>query len=256
MSKKSKEYLSKNITYEEESDDNSLDDKEQGEDNTDKFQKSKDVSMEDLLALQDKIGTKAFTKRIIKMKKERMKPEKKCQANTYKRANKNCPLEAPLQRKCVPIMRSFAPKTSTKVKHKTAFRDPRFDDLSGKLDSIAWKKNYQFLLNLRKREKNLLVKELKKQKNPKKCEQLKLAIQRMSNQEREIKKREQERMIKKQQRDEAIALMKEGYKPRFIKHKENKLAHKISHFEELTKNNKLEKYLQRKEKKLKKKEFS
>ncbi|KAL7631020.1 UNVERIFIED_CONTAM: hypothetical protein RMT77_018694 [Armadillidium vulgare] len=206
------------------------------------------MSMEELLAMQEKIGVKAFSKKILNTKQSSLKkPNNNNKEKNFKRANKNRPRELPLQRKPARKMNYIdkeKPLTSNQI-----IRDPRFDDLSGKLDIIAWKKNFQFLEEERMQEINILKKALKKEKHSEKQSKLKETIQRMENQNRERDKMNQERELKREERKMAISSMKEGRAPRYTSRKEKYLKMKMSQFDQLKSNDKVEKYLKRKEKK-------
>ncbi|MCL4124772.1 UNVERIFIED_CONTAM: hypothetical protein GTU68_024503 [Idotea baltica] len=207
----------------------------------------KEMSMEELLALQEQIGVKAFSAKLMKTKKENKKKM------SYKRQNKNRPIEMPLQRRPAPKYKSFS---AQKVAPKSSIsRDPRFDDLSGKLDVFAWKKNYDFISNKRSQEVKLLKKQLKKEKDPSKIEEIEKVIQRMKNQEREQIKLNKVRDQKKQLREETIASLKAGKAPKYTSKKESALELKMSHFNQLKNDNKVNKYIKRKEKKNRTKEF-
>merc|ERR1712240_973804 len=113
------------------------------------------MTMEELLKLQEEIGTKAFKEKVLNSNK---KP--KIENNSYKRANKNRPREMPMMRKSAPRMNFLEPEK--KVSKKIS-RDPRFDDLSGTLNMKTWQKKYGFITEKRKKEKEVLKQELKKE---------------------------------------------------------------------------------------------
>lgn len=225
------------------------------------------MTMQELLKLQEDMGTKAFRNKVLKKgggivgnggssagKSGTSKPATK-QGGTktvLKRANKNRPVEVPMMRRAAPRLATLDPGHSTK---RMIIRDPRFDDLSGDLNLKSWQENYGFLRETRKKEKELLKKELKTEQDPEKKARMKSIIQRMENQERERARKEKEREVRQQERQEQREALRQGKKPKFMSNKERKLLVKAAHFEDLKKGNKLEKYLERKEKRLKAKEM-
>lgn len=214
------------------------------------------MSMEELLKLQENIGTKAFNQKVLKVgeasssrKNEGFeKPERK----KFKRANKNRPREVPMMRRAAPRLQSLDPKEKVK---KRATRDPRFDDLSGKLNIKSWQENYKFLRETRKKEKEILKEELKTQEDPVKKKKMKAIIQRMENQEREQAKREKEKELEQMDKQRQKEALMRGEKPRYMSNKEKKLLLKAAQFEKLKKGNRVDKYLERKEKRLRVKEL-
>ncbi|KAK7066155.1 hypothetical protein SK128_015297 [Halocaridina rubra] len=201
------------------------------------------MTMEELLKLQDKIGTRAFRDRVLKVEKPEAKTEIK---KSYKRLNKNRPSEMPLMRKTAPRLKLYS---SGKRVKEVIHRDPRFDDLSGKLSMNLWDKQYSFLKELRRKDMETLRKAFSQVKSKDKKSKIKLMLQRMENQEREHKKREQEQEIKSLERKQQREAYREGEKPKFMSNKVKKAMLKAKHFEELKKANKVDKYLERKEKK-------
>jgi len=198
------------------------------------------MSMEELLKLQEEIGTKAFKEKVLNPVKRH-----KNEVQSFKRANKNRPREVPMMRKAAPRMNFLEPE---KKIGKKISRDPRFDDLSGTLNIKSWQKKYGFIVEKRKQEKELLKKELMKEKDPEQKEKLKSIIQRMENQERERAKRERDESVLNIERDQQIENLKEGKKPRFMTKSEKKLLLKAAHFEQLKKENRVDKYMEKKEK--------
>lgn len=236
------------------------DDGESDEDN--EGQNYQGMTMQELLKLQEEIGTKAFQQKVLKKgggimaagKSSSSKPtQKKTKSKpVLQRVTKNRPVEVPMMRHAAPRLATLDPGRSSK---RMIVRDPRFDDLSGNLNLKAWQENYSFLKETRKKEKEVLKKELKAEQDPEKKRRMKSIIQRMENQEREQARREKEREVRREERQEQRDALRQGRKPKFVSNKERKLLVKAAHFEDLKKGNKLEKYLERKEKRLKAKEM-
>ncbi len=234
---------------------------DQQDDEDSEAQNYQGMTMQELLKLQQDMGTKAFRSKVLEKGGgivgkigSNSKPNGKRSGGktVLKRANKNRPVEVPMMRCAAPRLATLDPGRSTKRK---IVRDPRFDDLSGNLNLRGWQENYAFLKEMRKKEKELLKKELMEEQDPEQKCRMKSIIQRMENQERERAKKEKEREVKRQERQDQREALRQGRKPKFLSNKERKLLVKAAHFEELKKGNKLEKYLERKEKRLKAKEM-
>lgn len=244
-------------------DDESDDQEDDVEDDADsEGQNYQGMTMQELLKLQEEIGTKAFQQKVLKkgggiMAAGKISSSKPTVMKTkskpvLQRVTKNRPVEMPMMRHAAPRLATLDPGRSSK---RMIVRDPRFDDLSGNLNLKAWQENYGFLKETRKKEKEVLKKELKAEQDPEKKRRMKSIIQRMENQEREQARREKEREVKREERQEQRDALRQGRKPKFVSNKERKLLVKAAHFEDLKKGNKLEKYLERKEKRLKAKEM-
>lgn len=243
--------------HEDQSSDSEDQDVSEGENEGQNYQ---GMSMQELLKLQEDMGTKAFRNKVLKkgggivskssnLNKPTVKQGRK---TVLKQASKNRPVEVPMMRHAAPRMATLDPGHSSK---RMIIRDPRFDDLSGNLNLKAWQENYSFLRETRKKEKEVLKKELKAEQDSEKKHRIKSIIQRMENQERERTRREKEQEVKRQERQKQREALRQGRKLKFMSNKEQKLLVKAAHFEDLKKSNKLEKYLERKEKRLKAKEM-
>ncbi|XP_076030214.1 ribosomal RNA processing protein 36 homolog [Oratosquilla oratoria] len=208
------------------------------------------MSMEQLLQLQEEIGTKAFKKKVLDSSGTSSSTEKS-EKRKLKRANKNRPREVPMIRRAAPLMKGLEPGKYTQRKIK---RDPRFDDLSGNLQLKIWKNNYSFLRDTRQKEKEVLKKELKEEGDPDRIKKLKETIQRMDNQEREQAAKDKQEALRRQEREKQIEALRQGNKPYFVSASERKMKMKAEQYENLKKTNKLDKYMEKQERKIRKKE--
>ncbi|CAL8329344.1 unnamed protein product [Merluccius merluccius] len=193
------------------------------------------MSFEDILKLQQKVGTKAYNK-IAHGNSDAPRPQR-----APKRLNKNRPIEISSKRS-VPFLREVVP-----VK-KSVRRDPRFDDLSGEYKPEIFEKTYSFIKDIKHTEKESVKKMLKKSHGATKKEQLKSLVMRMENQERERRKQEVQREkdleFKRKQKAQAV----QGLQPFFLsKGQQNKLQ-LAEKYEQLKRSGKLENFLTKKRK--------
>lgn len=135
------------------------------------------MCFEDLQKLKNEMGAKLYNKTVYGTKKPQ---------TDFKRANKNRPREISSKR---PLKlgnnNNNSAAVAVTVKKQEVPRDPRFDPLCGEFDKATFTKNYNFINDLRKREKNQLEKELNTAKEIDKKKNLKHVIQRLDNQIRE-----------------------------------------------------------------------
>ncbi|XP_013885379.1 ribosomal RNA processing protein 36 homolog [Austrofundulus limnaeus] len=193
------------------------------------------MSFEEIMKLQNQVGTKVYNEVAYGSKKSQRGSKKK-------RLNKNRPVEMSAK-KPTPLLRQVVP-----VK-KSTMRDPRFDDLSGEYKPEIFETTYKFINEIKHKEKEIVQKRLMKMKknNPKK-EKLHLLLKRLENQERERlsreKQRDRELQFKRQQRERA----NHGDAPFFLKKSDKKKLQLADKYLELKKRGKLETFLSKKRK--------
>ncbi|OXB74332.1 UNVERIFIED_CONTAM: hypothetical protein H355_006861 [Colinus virginianus] len=145
-------------------------------------------------------------------------------------------------KKPVPFLRQVVSVT------KQVHRDPRFDDLSGEYNPEIFMKTYSFLDTIKKQEKEMVQKQLKKCRNVEQKEKLQQLLNRMTQQEqaqkKQQKRRERELALKRQQRE----LAKQGKKPFFLKNSDKRKLELAEKYAELKRSGKLESFLNKKRK--------
>uniref|UniRef100_A0A3B5APE2 rRNA biogenesis protein RRP36 n=1 Tax=Stegastes partitus TaxID=144197 RepID=A0A3B5APE2_9TELE len=221
---------------EEEVEEEEEEDEEEDEDPEDAELSS--MSFEDIMALQNKVGTKVYNQVAYGSNKSRETSKKK-------RLNKNRPMEISAK-KPAPFLRQVVPV------RKPTLRDPRFDDLSGEYKPEIFEKTYKFINDIRHREKEvreIVKKQLKKTKNNNsRKEKLQFLLKRMENQERARKSREQQRERELQFRREQRERANQGAQPFFLKKSEKKKLQLAEKYQELKKSGKLDSFLSKKRK--------
>ncbi|AWP05018.1 putative ribosomal RNA processing protein 36 -like [Scophthalmus maximus] len=193
------------------------------------------MSFEDVMKLQNKVGTKVYNEVAYGNNEKR-------QSSKKKRLNKNRPTEISAKRPA-PFLRQVVPV------RKPTLRDPRFDDLSGEYKPEIFEKTYRFVQDIKQREKEIVVKQLKRKKTSnQRKEKLQFLLKRMENQERarksEEQRRERELQLKRQQRERA----NQGARPFFLKKSEQKKLQLAEKYQDLKKSGKLENFLSKKRK--------
>ncbi|KAK7930445.1 hypothetical protein WMY93_006840 [Mugilogobius chulae] len=195
------------------------------------------MSFEDVLKLQNKVGTKVYNK----VKHDSGSGSEPSTSGKRKRLNKNRPMEVSAKRPVSFLRQVVSVKKST-------LRDPRFDDLSGEYKADIFEKTYGFINDIKHREKEVIKKKLNKSKSQRKKEELQFLVKRMENQERARLSREQQRNkeleFKRKQRQRA----NEGQAPLYLKNSERKKLQLLEKYEDLKKSGKLENFLSKKRK--------
>uniref|UniRef100_A0A3P9I7A8 rRNA biogenesis protein RRP36 n=1 Tax=Oryzias latipes TaxID=8090 RepID=A0A3P9I7A8_ORYLA len=193
------------------------------------------MSFEEILKLQNKVGTKVYNEVAYDGGGKSQRSSKK------KRLNKNRPTEISAK-KPAPFLRQVVP-----IK-KPVVRDPRFDDLSGEYKPEIYEQTYKFINDIKHREKEIIQKKLKKTKNNNQKEKLQFLLKRLENQERarqnREKQRERELQFKREQRERAD----QGARPFFLKKSDKKKLELAEKYQDLKKSGKLDKFLSKKRK--------
>lgn len=193
------------------------------------------MSFEEIMKLQNKVGTKAYNKIAYGATKTQKKTE------PMKRLNKHKPQEISAK-KHVPFLRKVVP-----VKKRIS-RDPRFDDLSGEYKPEIFNKTYRFINDIREKETKIVRKKLKKAKSDSRKEELKALLKRMENQQRARQRQEQEKEKELQFKRKQRELVGQGHKPFYLKKSDMKKLELAEKYSELKKSGKLENFLSKKRK--------
>uniref|UniRef100_A0A8C7ZLX1 rRNA biogenesis protein RRP36 n=1 Tax=Oryzias sinensis TaxID=183150 RepID=A0A8C7ZLX1_9TELE len=195
------------------------------------------MSFEEILKLQNKVGTKVYNEVAYNGGGKSQRSSKK------KRLNKNRPMEISAK-KPAPFLRQVVP-----IK-KPVVRDPRFDDLSGEYKPEIYEQTYKFINDIKHREKEVRPpsKKLKKTKKNNQKEKLQFLLKRLENQERarqnREKQRERELQFKREQRERAD----QGARPFFLKKSDKKKLELAEKYQDLKKSGKLDTFLSKKRK--------
>ncbi|XP_042305029.1 ribosomal RNA processing protein 36 homolog [Sceloporus undulatus] len=219
-----------------EGDEDSKEKRDQTSSKTDLTKELSSMSFEEILQLRNQVGMKAYQR----MTSEKRAPSSK-KPEKRQWPSKDRPLEISAKK---PV--SFLRKVVL-VKKKVP-RDPRFDDLSGEYKPEVFEKTYGFLNDIRKKEKEIVQKQLKKSKNVDQQTKLQQLLKRMTQQEvahRKIQEeRERDLAFKKEQRE----LAKQGKKPFYLKKSDKQKWELAEKYKELKRSGKLESFLSKKRK--------
>ncbi|XP_061002726.1 kelch domain-containing protein 3 isoform X2 [Dama dama] len=195
------------------------------------------MSFEELLELQSQVGTKAYKQLVTgsSTKKQSSRPPvpKACVADKHRPLEMSAKVRVPFLRQVVPVSKKVA-------------RDPRFDDLSGEYNPEVFDKTYQFLDDIRAREKELVKKQLKKRRSGEEHEKLQQLLQRMEQQEMAQKERKRQQELRLALKQERRAQAQQGRRPYFLKKSEQRQLVLAEKFKELKRSKKLESFLSRK----------
>ena len=198
------------------------------------------MSIEEILELKEKIGSKMFDKELGFSKPSTSKDK-------FRRENKNRPRMEPISKR--PMRKKPIDNIPVKPSNKKEIRDPRFDSMCGEFDEKIFKASYKFVDDIKSKELVELKKQLKDEEDPEKVSQLKYLIQRMENQAREKTKISKQKEAAKEEKQKNRELAREGKAPVFVSKAERKNKELVDKFEELKSSGKIDSYLKKKAKK-------
>uniref|UniRef100_A0A1I7ZAJ5 rRNA biogenesis protein RRP36 n=1 Tax=Steinernema glaseri TaxID=37863 RepID=A0A1I7ZAJ5_9BILA len=210
--------------------------------------------------LQQKLGLKLFQKMMHgdpkaeeRERKREEEDEEETPENKFKRENRMRPREVSCK-KPVSVYRNVYGE-NTRVGRKKGF-DPRFDARCGEFDAEEHEKDFGFLDGIRKNEKEILKKEYNqvRKEDPEKAARLKKAILAMENREKSRKEVAMKREVIEEIRETNIERMNQGIKPIYVSNGEVKRRQLEKKFQSLKKGGKLKKYMERKAKKVDRKD--
>nr|XP_058162743.1 kelch domain-containing protein 3 [Dasypus novemcinctus] len=195
------------------------------------------MSFEELLELQSQVGNKT-DKHLVAGNSTRKQGSKApvqnaCVADRHRPLEMSAKVRVPYLRQVIPISKKVA-------------RDPRFDDLSGEYNPEVFDKTYQFLNDIRAKEKEILKKQLKKHRSGEEHEKLQQLLQRMEQQEMAQLERKQQQELRLALKQKRRAQAQQGHRPYFLKKSEQRQLALAEKFKELKRSKKLESFLSQK----------
>ncbi|XP_039268188.2 ribosomal RNA processing protein 36 homolog [Styela clava] len=181
------------------------------------------MSMEEMMKLREKLGSKVFDKKFISRNKNKESGNSKddnkqsgsnSTSKNFSRINKNRPQEVSSKR---PVGRYSRRKGDQET------RDPRFDEICGsKFNQDVFDARFSFLSDVRGKEKKILDKKFNRAKTSEEKRKIKLLLNRMNNQEREKLKRNEEKLVIQKWRKEEKGKVSQGKRPYFLKDSDKK----------------------------------
>jgi ribosomal RNA-processing protein 36 len=201
------------------------------------------VSFEKLAEIQSKVGMKEFHKNfrrsgseaeqtkpentngdtVIKGTKGERTPKKR---DSMKRDAKNRPMEMSSKR-AVGRYRDVVETPGTKR------RDPRFDQMSGKLNQDLFEKSYGFLDKYKQDEEQMLKAQMLKEKDPEEKLKLQNILMRMVSVRTATTEAKRKQSIKRDRKRTEQELVKEGKQPFYLKKSDQKKLELIDKFKQL-----------------------
>lgn len=127
-------------------------------------------------------------------------------------------------------------------------RDPRFDDLSGELNMEMFERSYKFVDDMKKAEKQKIVKALGKEKNPQRKDELQKLSSRLEEDEKRKVSIEERRKRDKAWKSSQTTSVVNGKKAYFLKKSDRRKLELAEKFRALKSSGQLDSYLAKKRK--------
>ncbi|KAH8293701.1 hypothetical protein KR054_003290, partial [Drosophila jambulina] len=205
----------------------------------------KGMTFEEIMKLKEELGAKVYKEAVLgagTASRSNKKPKTK---TDLKRLNKNRPREMSSRRQ-VPFLGA---EHRAERKKTAELRDPRFDEKSGTYNAETFKKNYQFVTQIRDREVGQLKKQLDEVEDDQEKHKIKHTMQRLINKNVEDRKWQQKQKQLKKERDNIQKKHNKGELPHYLTKKERRAKELVAQFEQLKNTGKLNKHLEKRRKK-------
>ncbi|CAB3396700.1 unnamed protein product [Caenorhabditis bovis] len=232
------------------------DDKSESEDDDDDAERDKfreelaNMPLGKLKEMKEKLGIKLFNKTYFGVsKEEKERNAKKKEEQKMKKRGAHRPREISSKRP-VSAFRNIYKDHEMPAKKKKW--DPRFDQRAGEFKELCFENNYKFLDEIRSKEIEEIRSEHKmaeEEGDERKASRLKNTLQKMENRERSRAEKARQAETRRELHEENIQRMLRGEAPIFKTKAQVRRIDMEKKYDELKKDNKLDKYLQRKAKK-------
>ncbi|KAH8247500.1 hypothetical protein KR038_005232, partial [Drosophila bunnanda] len=222
----------------------------------------KGMTFEEIMKLKEELGAKVYKEAVLGGSSSRANKKPKTKTD-LKRLNKNRPREMSSRRQ-VPFLGA---EHRAERKKAAELRDPRFDEKSGTYNAETFKKNYEFVTQIRDKEVGQLKKQLDEVQNDEEKHKIKHTMQRLINKNVEDKKWQQKQKQLKKERDNIQKKHNKGELPHYLTKseflyiltpsltkvylptEERRAQELVAKFEQLKSTGKLNKYLEKRRKK-------
>lgn len=215
-------------------------------------QDAKKISFEKLLQLQEQMGRNEFNEGVFGISTKRRNAELqsvkriKTERKDIKRGKKQFnnddndgpPIEMSSKR---PVPFLGTPRISLRQQKKQQFRDPRFDARCGDYNGAKFRRNFDFVYGMKEKEIGRLRRQMRETEDEQEKEQIKIVLQRLTEQVKQHKKEtaEIEKTLAEKQEAEL-----EGKRPQFMKRSDKRMSALVDQYVALKEKGSLEKHLE------------
>ncbi|CAF3797811.1 unnamed protein product [Rotaria sordida] len=217
------------------------------------------VSLRDMLEIQERLGTKNFTK-ALQNDEEVEKDKDDDNEQTINETKKSTTLNKKILNQ--PISKSEPIEMSSKrrpskrdqvpvhMRGKKRIVDPRFNEQFGDYDAKEFRQSYHFITDMRRKELNELKKQLKGCQDPNEKMKLKTVINRLKSQVKNVDDLDRVEKISKDIQEKSEQLANDGESTPYITKEVRKVMKLATTYTDLKNTGRIDAYLSKKRKRL------
>jgi ribosomal RNA-processing protein 36 len=212
------------------------------------------VSLRDMLEIQERLGTKNFTKALQNEKEdeddeqpidETKKPITINKKLSNERASKSEPIEISSKRQPRKLDR-----VPVHLRGKRKIVDPRFNEQFGEYDAKEFRQSYNFITDMRRQELKELRKQLKTCEDPMEKTKLKTVINRLKSQVKNVDDLNRVEKISKDIQEKSEKLANHGESTPYITKEVRNVMKLATTYTDLKNTGRIDAYLNKKRKRL------
>lgn len=225
-----------------------------------------DIPLGELKDLKDKIGLKRYNEALFGKSRNKIETidkfddsveakKNKTNQGDNKRPTKKKQIEKKSKLKSEPEeisskkrLTGKRPRVVVPRNNKRSVRDPRFSELSGKLNEDLFEKSYAFVRDMKDKEYEMVKKKLRKVRNEDQREKLLRLKQKYDSDLTREREKQIKRETMKKRREEEIEKVKQGKKAFYLKNSHQKKIELADKFRELKSTGRLDSYMKNKRK--------
>ncbi|CAF3453943.1 unnamed protein product [Rotaria socialis] len=218
------------------------------------------VSLRDMLEIQERLGTKNFTK-ALQNNEETEKDndnddDEPANLDTKKLSTQNTTMMNELPSKFAPVEMSSKRRPSKRdqipvhLRGRPKLIDPRFNEQCGEYDAKEFRESYHFITDLRRKELNELRKQLKACEDPTEKMKLKTVISRLKSQVKNVDDLDRVEKISKDIEEKSEQLANGGESTPYITKEVRKVMKLATTYTDLKNTGRIDAYLNKKRKRL------
>jgi len=212
------------------------------------------VSLRDMLEIQERLGTKNFTKALQNDEEDEDDEQPIDENKKSTTTNKKIPNEGVSKSEPIELSSKRRPKKRDQVpvhmRGRRKIVDPRFNEQFGEYNSKEFRQSYHFITDMRRQELKELKKQLKASEDPTEKMKLKTVISRLKSQVKNVDDLDRVEKISKDIQEKSEKLANDGESTPYITKEVRKVMKLATTYTDLKNTGRIDAYLNKKRKRL------
>jgi len=212
------------------------------------------VSLRDMLEIQERLGTKNFTKALQNDEEDEDDEQPIDENKKSTTTNKKIPNEGVSKSEPIELSSKRRPKKRDQVpvhmRGRRKIVDPRFNEQFGEYNSKEFRQSYHFITDMRRQELKELKKQLKASEDPTEKMKLKTVISRLKSQVKNVDDLDRVEKISKDIQEKSEKLADGGESTPYITKEVRKVMKLATTYTDLKNTGRIDAYLNKKRKRL------